>query len=136
MAILESLPGIRVQIAIDRVPQREYEEPDPDELYQMRPARRKYPAAKSVTRYIEAINDANFAIQITVRRPYVLDSPSLSFLVLVDGEKVGYPLLPMSDFKENNFHWVRVMKGFETGGSNNKVMPFVFSEIKTSKCMK
>jgi hypothetical protein len=87
MAIPDFLPGVSVTVRVGNVPLAEY--PDPNPNLDLIFAVDAHTATKTVTHYIEAVSDSEFAIDLVVQPPYVHSCANLGFSVYVDGVLVG-----------------------------------------------
>jgi hypothetical protein len=135
MAVLDDLEGIEVTICVDGQALHEYND---DEIEAQAGAVGAHQASKTVSKYIEAATGKEFAVKVTVKSPYKMDCPTLSFRCRVDGMKVGSRGLQKTGYKSAS--------GFETvvnglrhnlGGLSKRcsIRHFQFAEIKTSTSM-
>lgn len=91
MAIVKNLPGFEVAIVANGKPLTEYinnSEPDQD---------------RKTTRYIEAISDQVFEVQVTARRGAENKGDGLGAYIYVDGQRVARPLLLKSNFSSKDY---------------------------------
>lgn len=84
MAVLDTLPGLEVTITVDGADLQEYEEPG----VELEP--------KVVTRYIEAISDANFVITYRLGPELHFTGDCVALQTEVDGVWVYTPLVDSS----------------------------------------
>ena len=71
MAVLDSLPGLAVSVAVagNELPEYECRDEEPDGPL----------ANKTVLRYVESISDAEFVINFRISPPFQLGLPALHF---------------------------------------------------------
>lgn len=96
MAILPSLPGIKINVRIDGRAVTEYD--SNDELgtdQDLESENAVYQAGVTILKYIESVSEKTFAVNLSVKSPYGfgIDGQILRFTVLVDGKRVRAPLL-------------------------------------------
>lgn len=84
MAVLDTLPGLEVTITVDGADLKEYEETGAE----LEP--------KVVTRYIEAISDANFVITYRLAPELLFTGDCIKLDTYVDGVWVYAPLVDSS----------------------------------------
>jgi hypothetical protein len=132
MAVLNGLEGIEVTICVDGQALHEYND---DEIEVQAGAVGAYQASKTVSKYIEAATGKEFAIKVTVKSPYKMDCPTLSFLCKVDGMEICRSILQKTKYKPAS-GFEEVVKGLEhnLGGLSKRyfIRHFQFAEIKTS----
>ncbi|KAG9857874.1 hypothetical protein KCU98_g705, partial [Aureobasidium melanogenum] len=91
MAILENYDGVQATIVVDGKDLPEYQEPDTkDETH-------------TVTRYVEAIDDANFSIKILIAPGTEFRASCLGVQSLVDGKWVGTQAVRSGDVREEPY---------------------------------
>jgi hypothetical protein len=132
MAVLKGLEGIEVTVRVDNSALHEYND---DEVSNELVPIGEYQASKTVSKYIEAVTGKEFTIAMTVRAPYQMDCPTLSFHVMVDGNLASNPLLRKSNYRGNN--WEKKVAGIKhqlQGASKRcSIKNFLFAEIQTSR---
>jgi hypothetical protein len=132
MAVLNGLEGIEVTICVDGQALHEYND---GEVEAQAGAVGAYQASKTVSKYIEAATGKEYAIKVTVKSPYKMDCPTLSFYCKVDGMAVGGKLLQKTVYKSAS-GFEMVVNGLEhnLGGFYKRcfIQHFKFAEIKTS----
>ncbi|KAI9730149.1 MAG: hypothetical protein M1818_008243 [Claussenomyces sp. TS43310] len=122
MAVLDSIPGIKVCIRVAGEELREYE-PKHDRV--------EGPLAeKTVIKYIEAVSDAEFDIKISVDKSYKMNCHHITFDIYIDGKAVRSPTCKAS--RLHRHHWSRITEGLEELGSTggNFLKKFRFASIK------
>jgi hypothetical protein len=133
MAVLEGLEGIEVTVCVDGQALNEYND---DELEVQPGAISAHQASKTVSKYVEAVTGKEFSIKTTVKSPYKMDCPCLSFLVKVDGSSVAQPLM-LKRMYNRTVGWERVISGVKhylPGASRRcSIQNFRFAEILKSK---
>lgn len=132
MAILSTLPGVEVTVCVGRVPLKEY---DDDEVNQTlgEDALRLGPV--TVSKYIEAITDREFTVDLCVQRPYLKTSPTLTFDVYVDGHWATGKVMEIPAVT-SHIPIQRTVDGalsYNALTGEGKVHHFKFSGIRTSK---
>lgn len=132
MAILPELPGIQVNVQVNRQPLDEY---DDDEAYQPQPDIREDRRAVVVSKYVKSVTGEQFTVNIVVGSPYVLDCGSLQFIVQVDGIDVCSYHVNKSEYdpdRPRNF----AVRGRKTTDFRNQtwtLQPFQFSKLETDE---
>ncbi|TID16120.1 ATP-dependent RNA helicase [Venturia nashicola] len=124
MAVLKAVKGIQVRILAGGKDGREYpctdSKPNP---------------STSVTKYIEAVDGANFSIQITIIPVFRYRSSNIMGLITVDGQAVGRPLIRKESITDKQ----RVAKidGIDVNNGNGWMRrKFVFKNIVTEASSK
>jgi hypothetical protein len=135
MAVLDALEGIEVSICVDGQALHEYND---DDIEAQAEAVGAHQASKTVSKYIEAATGKEFAIKLTVKSPYKMDCPTLSFSCRVDGMKVEKRILRKTNYKSAS-GFEAVVNGLRhvLGGVSERssIKHFQFAEIKTSTLM-
>jgi hypothetical protein len=135
MAVLNGLEGIEVTICVDGQALHEYND---DEVEAQAGAVGAHQASKTVSKYIEAATGKEFAFKVTVKPPYKMDCPALSFPCRVDGMEVDSRLFHKTEYKSASGFEI-VVKGLKhnLGGLPKRcsIKHFRFAEIKTSTSM-
>ncbi|THY27019.1 hypothetical protein D6D00_05256 [Aureobasidium pullulans] len=80
MAILDSLPGVEITVVVDGEDLHEYQDTDMED------------EENTVTKYVEAVTGANFAIKACVSQYFKYEGDCLGIRVEVDGLFVSSPL--------------------------------------------
>jgi len=135
MAVLDALEGIEVTICVDGQALHEYND---DEIEAQAGAVGAHQASRTVSKYIEAATGKEFAVKVTVKSPYKMDCPILSFPCRVDGMKVGSRILLKTEYEcASGFEVVVNGLQHNLGGLSRRcsIKPFQFAEIKTSTSM-
>lgn len=92
MAILAALPNLKVSVCVDNKALEEYD--DDEEIVSEKPGPiGEYQAAKTVSKYIEALSSKEFTIDISLGAGLEINCSALSFPVYMDGGWVAAPLL-------------------------------------------
>ena len=94
MAVLPEVPGLKVEVCVDGSPLQEYDDDEPAQ-------------ANTVTKYIEAVSDANFCIKYAADHSY-LSTHGVEAEVHIDGRYMTAHLHNLTSFKQP--------KGFERTG--------------------
>lgn len=132
MAIIADLPGLEVNVCIDETSLEEFDDKGEEEEEES-PQPQQADATKSISKYIKSVADQEFVIKWSAQDPFKVDSPRLSFDVVVDGKG-----LVSRSFGRNMFS-DGVTEGFVKGveylneGGQGMRLPFQFSKVKTSK---
>ncbi|KAH8800992.1 hypothetical protein F5882DRAFT_457358 [Hyaloscypha sp. PMI_1271] len=133
MAVLDALEGIEVSICVDGQALHEYND---DDIEAQAEAVGAHQASKTVSKYIEAATGKEFAIKLTVKSPYKMDCPTLSFSCRVDGMKVEKRILRETNYKSAS-GFESVVNGLRhvLGGVSERssIKHFQFAEIKTTE---
>jgi hypothetical protein len=136
MAVLADLEGIEVTICVDGQALHEYN--NDDEIEAQAGAVGAHQASKTVSKYIEAATGKEFAIKLTVKSPYKMDCPTLSFPCRVDGMKVCSRILLKTEYESASGFEI-VVNGLKhnLGGLSRRcsIKHFQFTEIKISTSM-
>ncbi|KAH0153042.1 hypothetical protein KCU67_g9631, partial [Aureobasidium melanogenum] len=85
MAVLDGLPGVEVTVVVDGKDLHEYQDADMED------------DEGTITKYIEAVDNANFAIRIKVTKDATFHGNCLSFRVMVEGLTVRRPMVSTTD---------------------------------------
>lgn len=86
MAINPALPELEITVNVDGQPLREYEDDDIDGSLHSEPLALRQ---KAVSKYVEAVTDQEFSIDLTLCASYEPTSPSLTARVYADGEWIS-----------------------------------------------
>ena len=120
MAILK---GIEASVIVDGKALTEYDDEDtPDESSDH---------TGEVSKYIEAVSDAEFSIGFTVPKSYKFEANALSFKLNLDGVWVGTYLLRKAKLKNLRKDWHETIAGSKAkNGEEWYLRPFKFDDIK------
>ncbi|KAF4626757.1 hypothetical protein G7Y89_g11399 [Cudoniella acicularis] len=131
MAIHDRLPGVKVEILVDKEPLQEYTD---DEVHT--PAgpndNGAQKAARTVSKYIEAVTGKEFQVRVTIDDTYKPDCPTLLANVFADGiHLVGRT---MRSVKGKMKQTQVVVDGVEHAitARRARLKPFIFSKITTT----
>lgn len=123
MAILNSIPGLAVSVAVaaNELPEYECRDEEPQGPF----------ANKTVLRYIESVSDAEFVIKFQISPPFQLGCAALHFKVCIDGHPVKGTICKNSRVKHG--HWARALSGDRTAleDGRGELRKFKFASIKT-----
>lgn len=125
MAVVKSLPGVKIVICSGEKKLREYK---------FKTGLSKQSVEKSVRRLIETSTDAEFSIKICVVDTYQLDSPNLLFNIYIDGISVGGVLC--GEYELLHGSWTRKVEGIKQPTEKRNIVglcKFRFSELVISK---
>ena len=123
MAILK---GIEVSVVIDGKALTEYDDEDAANENSDHPS--------EVSKYIEAIPDAEFSIDITMPRSYNFAMNHLSFRLSLDGTLVRNRVYPKAHLKRLRKDWHENIAGSPMkNGEKCYLRPFKFNDIKIGK---
>jgi len=124
MAIVKSLPGVKITICSEGKKLKEYK-------FRMELPRRS--VEKAVSRFIEAPTNAEFSIKIRVSGSYQLDCPNLLFNIYVDGVSVGGVLC--GEYELIHGGWTKNIEGVKQPTEKHVVgfHKFRFSELVIGK---
>ena len=87
-----------------------------------------------VSKYIEAVSDAEFSISITVPKSYKFEANALCFEPSLDGVRVKGYLCLKSELKSLHKDWHETIPGSKVkNGEEWYLRPFKFSDIKIGK---
>jgi len=117
MAILDEVPALDVQIAVNGEILREYQDRDAKL------------SEKTVERYVEAQSNANFEIQYAFKNGFPADRPVL-MIVTIDGKDLDQPIIRPYELFEAQGHMSRGPISRE--GDNWVVQPYCFAPIDIS----
>ncbi|CAD0109022.1 unnamed protein product, partial [Aureobasidium uvarum] len=110
MAILNGLPGIEITVVVDGKDLHEYQDSDMDD------------EADTVTRYVEAVDGANFAIKIKATGDNRFKGDYLSFMVEVDGSWIDEPLISAAHVREGRS--TRIVDGVYVRSGYSRTLKF------------
>ncbi|KAF4626758.1 hypothetical protein G7Y89_g11398 [Cudoniella acicularis] len=127
MAIHELIPGVEVAIIVDGVPLEEYVDDEVDRHSGQFGEQR---AARTVSKYIEAVTGKEFSIRVKLDTAYKPDCPSLGFNYFVDGVLASRRLFRNMDKPRLGLQLVEGVRNTEPSG-HTTLKPFKFSEINT-----
>lgn len=119
MAVLDSLPGVEVTVVVDGKDLHEYRDADMED------------DENTVTKYIEAVDDANFAINIKATKDARFEGTCLAFKVLVDELVVRRPLIDSAHVRRRNY--VRIVDGVQTKAEHSRKLKF--NALETGESM-
>lgn len=123
MAVLPGIKGIQVRINISGKDAREYPCTDPNPN-----------PATSVTKYIEAVDGANFTIQIILIPMFKFGSNDILGLLDIDGQAVGRPIIRKEAFTANQL--VTKLDGINVNSGNGWMRrKFVFGNVVTGNML-
>ncbi|THW64471.1 hypothetical protein D6D19_09493 [Aureobasidium pullulans] len=97
MAILDSLPGVEITVVVDGEDLHEYQDTDMED------------EEDTITKYVEAVTDATFAIKIKGSKRVTYKGDCLSFHVSVDGSSIEWPMI-FSEATKVEDH-IRIVEG-------------------------
>ncbi|OBT63950.1 hypothetical protein VE03_05969 [Pseudogymnoascus sp. 23342-1-I1] len=128
MAVIDTLPGVTISISINGQPVEEYVDVDVGEEVD------GPQAPKTVVKYIEAMSDAEFAIQTSIFpafRAHRQTINDIAFQVNVDGEWVAGRCW-QDAFGDLYPSWDGKIEGFSSKDATGRptVNPFKFAEVK------
>ena len=123
MAILK---GIEVSVVVDGKALTEYDDEDA--------ANENSDHFSEVSKYIEAIPDAEFSIDITMSQSYDLMADDLSFRLRLDGVSVRHVPCTKAELKGRRTNWYKSIPGSKVeDGKECYLRPFKFDAIKIGK---
>ena len=123
MAILK---GIEVLVVIAGKALTEYDHEDTADQNPEHP--------NEVSKYIEAVSDAEFSIDIRVSQYYDLTANDLSFILRLDGVFVSNPVCTKAELKSLRKDWqTNVAGSYVKNGGEWSLRPFKFNDIKIGK---
>ncbi|KAF8860115.1 hypothetical protein BDZ45DRAFT_649240 [Acephala macrosclerotiorum] len=97
MAILDKVPGLEVTFCVDGMPLEEYD--DDEELTLGKPgAIGEYQVARTVSKYVEALSDKEFSINVKMDSSFSFDCPSIATPINVDGKLATAPVLIKANY--------------------------------------
>jgi hypothetical protein len=118
MAVLNEVPGLEVQIAVNGQVLQEHQDRSAEVL------------DKTVERYVEAQSNAQFEIQYAFKEPFPLSRP-VSMIVTVDGKDLDEPITHPCELFDPKGH---VSKGpISQRGEQCVVQKYRFAPIALSK---
>ncbi|KAG9587462.1 hypothetical protein KCU77_g9196, partial [Aureobasidium melanogenum] len=117
MAVLDGLPGVEVAVVADGEDLHEYQDADMED------------DEDTVTKYIEAVDNTNFAIKIKVTKDAKFKGRALSFRMSVDGSSVRNALV-RSTLVRARTH-VRVVEGAQVKAQRMRKLKFNALETVT-----
>ncbi|THY04794.1 hypothetical protein D6D02_07885 [Aureobasidium pullulans] len=117
MAILDSLPGVEITVVVDGEDLHEYQDTDMED------------EENTVTKYVEAITDANFAIKIKGSQELEYKGDCLSLDVLVDGLRIQRPLIGREATRNGGY--TRLVEGLKVNAGYMRRLRFNTLETGT-----
>ncbi|KUJ24191.1 uncharacterized protein LY89DRAFT_679393 [Mollisia scopiformis] len=133
MAILDAVPGLEVSVCVENTALEEYRDDEPVGVYQ---------AARTVSKYVEAISNKAFTVKISLGKGFDFDCDCLSAEVYIDGKWAKCPLILKHRF---NAHLrgnsvlkpiTREAEGYSIAAPGNMgqefIKPFKFCQIDTT----
>ena len=112
MAVFDGLPGVEVTVLQGTHAMAEYDAEAVD-VSPLATMAESHQHNCTTTKYIESVDDAEFAINFTVGEAYNLDCPFLSFKTEVDGTWIGSPAMNSKTLKVRK-QWSRILSGPES----------------------
>ena len=123
MAILK---GIEVSVVIDGKALAEYDDEDIADQSPEHPS--------EVSKYIEAVSDAEFSIDFTVPQFYEFTADALAFKFILDGVTVRNSVCRKAKLKRLRKDWHENIAGSKVkNGEGWCLRPFKFNDIKIGK---
>ena len=133
MAILDCLPGIEVTVWADGETLEEYDAEN-DIVTHEDPVAAAHQQSHTVTKYIESTTGQVFLVKVSVKAPYKLDCPNVSFRLCVDGQWVRSPLMTTASYARRE--WCDLIEGpVEMTHSRGEVTIMKFAEIHSSRSL-
>ncbi|THY50640.1 hypothetical protein D6C97_06964 [Aureobasidium pullulans] len=117
MAILDSLPGVEITVVVDGEDLHEYQDTDMED------------EENTVTKYVEAVTDANFAIKIKGSQELEYKGDCLSLDVLVDGLRIERPLIGRERTRKGSY--TRLVEGLNVRAGYMRKLRFNTLETVT-----
>ncbi|KAG9525875.1 hypothetical protein KCU93_g5713, partial [Aureobasidium melanogenum] len=117
MAVLDGLPGVEVTVVVDGKDLHEYQDADMED------------DEGTITKYIEAVDNANFAIKIKVSKDVEFKGDFLSFGISLDGSSVRNPVVNSSQVRACTH--VRIVEGVQVGVQRMRKLKFNALETVT-----
>ncbi|KAG9683845.1 hypothetical protein KCU95_g18025, partial [Aureobasidium melanogenum] len=117
MAVLDGLPGVEITVVVDGEDLHEYQDADTED------------DEDTVTKYIEAVDNANFAVKIKVTKDAKFKGNRLAFEVLVDGTRISRPLIGPRR-RQVSTH-VQMVRGIQVGDRHVRKLRFDALETVT-----
>ncbi|THZ08482.1 hypothetical protein D6C93_00503 [Aureobasidium pullulans] len=117
MAILDSLPGVGITVVVDGEDLHEYQDTDMED------------EENTVTKYVEAVTDANFTIKIKGSQELEYKGDCLSLDVLVDGLRIQRPLIGREATRNGGY--TRLVEGLKVNAGYMRRLRFNTLETVT-----
>lgn len=117
MAVLDGLPGVEVTIVVDGADLHEYQ--DTDTVDDRNP----------VTKYIEAVDNTNFAIKIKVTKDATFEGDALVFYTKVDGTCIFNPVIQPIHVQAGAH--TKIVEGVEVG--HHRIRKLKFNALETGE---
>ena len=114
MAVLDTLPGVEVNIVVNKKPLKEYQDSDVEEEH------------RTVTRYVEAVSNQVFEIHMTIEKGFKFRGNCLTFKIYVDGNRVQYNAVDKENCARAGYNLVSDTVNLENG----KLGKYNFSAIE------
>jgi hypothetical protein len=128
MAIHHDLPGIEVSVCMNGENIKEYQtKSDKADHCDTRVV--LHQTAWAITNFIEAIEDNEFSVKISIQQPFQLDCSALSFELTVDGEWIDTEIMDYIDYKDGKYETEMAGLLVETR-AGHILKPLKFAKIK------
>lgn len=115
MAISQDVPGLKVEIRVNKEPLKEYDD-DPDEPHEPR----------SVTKYVEAVSGAEFEIVIKLTCSLSLEHDCKA-IISIDGKRARHPIFYKEKYPIVESHHFKGVTSSQSGKWFRE--NFCFSEL-------
>lgn len=114
MAIIDDLPGVKIEVTVEGVAREEHTDPDVAE------------DERTITRYIEAATGQEFVVNIELLPDFEFKGTCVAFEVSIDGRQVDSPTLT----KSSTFRTIS-SKGVELAGG--MIRKYRFADLETGE---
>ncbi|KAI9648088.1 hypothetical protein NHQ30_002717 [Ciborinia camelliae] len=95
MVVLDKLPGLEVNVQVNGANLQEYND---DEEVEVKPGPvGEHQASRTVSKYIEAVDGAEFSIKCSLSSQFKMDAPNIELILFVDGNHVAGRILGRSN---------------------------------------
>lgn len=114
MVISDDLPGVQIELVVEGVALKEYEESEPEEC------------ERTVTRYVEAASGATFAIKASILPGFEFKGQCLELSFFTDGDWTDAIIIDKYD-EDKSY----LSEGME--GGEGSIYKYRFASIETGK---
>ncbi|KAB8304358.1 hypothetical protein EYC80_003766 [Monilinia laxa] len=128
MVVFSKLPHLGVSVQVDGVNVQEY---DDDEEITVKPGPvGEYQAARTVSKFIEAVDGAEFGVKCSLSPQFKRDSPNIEVAVYVDGNYASGLVIRDTDFSA--LLEGRVIRTSDSSRNGDVMQKFRFSRLDIS----
>ena len=83
-----------------------------------------------ITKYIQVVPSATFAVQFKIKRSYRFDCDYLGWTIFIDGKEVAHPLATPEEFRKRRGYTYAMHGAVRREGAVTKEKEFHFAEMQ------